>query len=64
MRLWLENTVALNVDYIMWIVTVLGAITRNGNYVFWKLKTSKRQGVSFFPEAKHKVFGFKTKPIL
>ena len=34
MRLWLGNMVALNGDYIMWIVTVWGAINSNGNYVF------------------------------
>ena len=33
------------------------------NYFLWKLKTSKRQGVSFSLEIKHKVFRFKTKPI-
>ena len=33
------------------------------NYFLWKLKTSKRQGVSFSLETKHKVLRFKTKPI-
>ena len=33
------------------------------NYLLWKLKTSKRQVVSFLLETKHKVFRFKTKPI-
>ena len=33
------------------------------NYFLWKLKTSKRQGVSFLLETEHKVFQFKTKPI-
>ena len=62
---------ALNVDYIAWIITVLGAINSNLtvifdlNYFLWKLKTSKRQGVSslLLLETKHKVFRFKTKPI-
>ena len=60
---------ALNVDYIAWIVTVLGAINSNLtiifdlNYFLWKLKTSKRQGVSSLLKTKHKVFRFKTKPI-
>ena len=55
---------ALNVD-----ITVLGAINSNLtfilglNYFLWKLKTSKRQGVSSFLETKHKVFRFKTKKI-
>ena len=34
------------------------------NYFLWKLKTSKRQGESFFLETKHKDFRFKTKPII
>ena len=58
---------ALNVDCIGWIV--LGAIINNSNltfifdlnYFLWKLKTSKRQGVSCLLETKHKVFQFKTK---
>ena len=60
---------ALNVDYIAWIITVLGAINSNLtfifdlNYLLWKLKTSKRQVISFLLETKHKVFRFKTKPI-
>ena len=60
---------ALNVDYIAWIVTVLGAIKSNLTFIFdlnyflWKLKTSKRRGVSSLLETKHKVFRFKTKPI-
>ena len=60
---------ALNVDYIAWIITVLGAINSNHtfifdlNYLLWKLKTSKRGVVSFLLETKHKVFRFKTKPI-
>ena len=60
---------ALNVDYIAWIITVLEAINSNLtfnfdlNCVLWKLKTSKRQGVSSLLETKHKVFRFKTKPI-
>ena len=64
-----ENMAALNVDYIAWIITVLGAINSNLtfildlNYFLWKLKTSNRQGVSSFLETKHKVFRFKTKPI-
>ena len=60
---------ALNVDYIVWIITVLGAINCNLtfffdlNYFLWKLKTLKRQGVSSLLETKHKVLRFKTKPI-
>ena len=60
---------ALNVDYIAWIITVLGAFNSNHTFIFhlnhllWKLKTSKRQLVSFLLEAKHNVFRFKTKPI-
>ena len=60
---------ALNVDYIAWIITVLGAISSNLififdlNYFLWKLKTSKRQGVSSLLETKHKIFQFKTKKI-
>ena len=60
---------ALKVDCITWIITVLGAINSNHsfifdlNYLLWKLKTSKRQVVSFLLETKHKVFRFKTKPI-
>ena len=51
------------------IVTVLGAINSNLTFIFdlnyflWKLKTSKRQGVSSLLGTKHKVFRFKTKPI-
>ena len=43
---------AINVDYIAWIITVLGAINSNHtfifylNYLLWKLKTSKRQVVN------------------
>ena len=62
---------ALNVDYIAWIITVWGAINSNLTFVFdlrflflWKLKTSKRQGVSSLLETKHKIFQFKTKKIL
>ena len=64
-----ENMAALNVDYIAWIITVLGAVNSNhtfifdGNYFLWKLKTSKRQMVRFLLETKHKVFRFKMKPI-
>ena len=64
-----ENMAALNVDCITWIITVLGAINSNHTFIFelnfflWKLKTSKRQVVSFLLETKHKVFLFKTKPI-
>ena len=64
-----ENMAALNVNYIAWITTVLGAINSNHtiifdlNYFLWKLKTSKRQVVSFLLEIKHKVFRFKTRPI-
>ena len=60
---------ALNVDYIAWFITVLGAINSNLTFVFdlnyflWKLKTSKRQGVSSLLETKHKIFQFKTKKI-
>ena len=56
---------ALNVDYIAWIITVLGAINSNHTFIFdlnyflWKLKLSK----SFLLETKHKVFRFKMKPI-
>ena len=59
----------LNVDYIVWIITVLGAINSNLTFIFdlnyflWKLKASKRQGVSSLLKTKHKVFRFKTKPI-
>ena len=58
-----------NVDYIAWIITVLGAINSNLTFIFnlnyflWKLKTLKRQGVSFLLETKHKVLQFKMKPI-
>ena len=61
--------VALNVDYIAWIITVLGAINSNLTFIFdlnyslWKLKTSKGQGVSSLLETKHKVFRFETKAI-
>ena len=64
-----KNTAALNVDYIVWIITVLGAINSNLTFIFdlnyfpWKLKTLKRQGVSFLLETKHKDFRFKMKPI-
>ena len=60
---------ALNVDYIAWIITVLGALNSyltfifDLNYFLWKLKTSKRQGVSSLLETKHKIFQFKTKKI-
>ena len=60
-----ENMAALNVDYIAWIITVLGAVNNNLTFVFdlnyflWKLKTSKRQGVSSLLETKHEVFLFK-----
>ena len=59
----------LNVDYSAWIITVLGAINSyltfifDLNYFLWKLKTSKRQGVSSLLETKHKMFQFKTKKI-
>ena len=49
---------ALNVDYIVWIITVLGAINSNLTFIFdlnyflWKLKASKRQGVSSLLETK------------
>ena len=61
--------VVLNVDCIGWIITVLGAINSNLTFIFdlnyflWKLKTSKRQGVSSLLETKHKIFQFKTKKI-
>ena len=48
------------VDYIAWILTVLGAIDSNLTFIFdlnyflWKFKTSKRQGVSSFLETKQK----------
>ena len=64
-----ENMAALNVDYIAWIITVLGTINSNHtiifdlNYLLWKFKTSKRQVVRVLLETKHKVFRFKTKPI-
>ena len=64
-----ENMAALNVEYIAWIITVLGTINSNHTFIFdlncflWKLKASKRQVVSFLLETKHKVFRFKTKPI-
>ena len=51
---------ALIVNYIAWTITVLGAINSNLtfifdlNYILWKLETSKRQGVSFLLETKHK----------
>ena len=60
---------ALNVDYIVWITTVLGAINSNLTFIFYlnyymrKLKTSERQGVSFLLETTLKVFRFETKPI-
>ena len=60
---------ALKIDYIAWITTVLGAINSNLTLIFdlndflWKLKTSKRQGVSSLLETKHKIFQFKTKKI-
>ena len=60
---------ALNVDYIAWIITVLGVINSNLTFIFdlnyflWKLKTSKRQGLSSLLETKHKIFQFKTKNI-
>ena len=60
---------ALNVDYIAWIIIVLGAINSyltlifDLNYFLWKLKTSKRLGVSSLLETKHKIFQFKTKKI-
>ena len=60
---------ALNVDYVAWIITVLGASNSNLTFIFdlnyflWKLKTSKRQGVSSLLETKHKIFQFKTKKI-
>ena len=53
---------ALNVDYFAWIITVLGAINSNLTFIFdlnyflWKLKISKRQGVSSLLGKKHKVF--------
>ena len=52
-----------------WIITVWGQLHGNitfsfdPNYFQWKLKTSKRQGLSFLLETKHKVFRFKTKAI-
>jgi len=67
-----ENMAALNVDYSALIITVLGLIIKlfnsnltfifDLNYFLW-FKTSKRQGLSFLLETKHKVFRFKTKPI-
>ena len=64
-----ENMAALNVDYITWIITVLGAINSNLTFIFdlnyflWKLKPWKRQWVSSLLETKHKIFQFKTKKI-
>ena len=43
--------------------TVIFTFIFDLNYFLWKLKTSKRQGVSSLLETKHKVFRFKTKPI-
>ena len=61
---------ALNVHYISWIITVLGAINSNHTFIFdlnyflWKLKTLNRQVVSFLLEMiKINTFRFKTKPI-
>ena len=65
-----ENMAALNVDYIACIITVLGTINSNHtfifdlNYLLWKLKTSKRQVVSFLLETKHKVFRLKRSQFL
>ena len=59
-----ENMVVLNVDYSAWIVTVLRVILFWSKLFSMKFITLKRQGVSFFIETKHKVFWFKTKPIL
>ena len=56
-------------NYIAWIITVLGAIDSNLTFIFdlnyflWKFKTSKRQGVSSLLETKLKIFQFKTKKI-
>ena len=46
-------------------LTVINLYTfiRNLNYFLWKLKTSKKQGVSFSLETKQKAFRFQTKPI-
>ena len=50
-----ESMAVLNVDYRAWIVTVLEVISNFSfildlNYFLWKLKTLKRQGVSFLLE--------------
>ena len=64
-----ENMAALNAVHIVWIITALGAINSNATFIFdrnyflWKLKYSKKQGVSFLLETKHKVFRVRTKPI-
>ena len=64
-----ENMLALNVDYIAWIIVVLGAINSNHtfifdlNYLLWKLKTSKTQVVSFLLETRQTFFRFKAKAI-
>ena len=56
-------------DYIAWIITVLGAVSSNLafifdlNYFLFKLKTSRRQRVSFLLETKHKFLWFKMKSI-
>ena len=61
---------ALNVDYIAWIITLLGAINSHLTFIFdldyflCKLKTSKRQGVSSLLETKHKVFDLKRNQFL
>ena len=53
-----ENMAVINVDYIARTRTILGAINSNLTFIFdlnyflWKLKTSKRQGVSFLLETK------------
>ena len=41
----------------------LTVILQHLNYFTWKLKTSKRPGVPFLLETKHKVLKFKMKPI-
>ena len=60
-KLQLPGKSRLISNYIAWIITVLGAINSNLTFIFdlnyflWKLKASKRQGVSSLLETKYKI---------
>ena len=63
-----ENMAALNVDYIAWIITVLGTINSNHtfifdlNYLLW-VKNFEETSGKFLARNETQSFSIKTKPI-